>query len=141
MLRRISGAHDKSSPIQFSGGNCLKVHTSQFARRDSKGMKSLWRRFGRAERPTSPPLPQISVCVSFQSGFSIRLSAKCYLKTTLAKKRKLDMRKSQSAGGVHVAEEKNSGAELARPRGNFHSAQIFCPCATKRTRKFAIREK
>ena len=54
VLRRISGVHDKSSPIQFSGGNCLKVHTSQFARRDSKGMKSRWRRFGRAERPTSP---------------------------------------------------------------------------------------
>ncbi|MBQ7519500.1 MAG: hypothetical protein IJU12_04205, partial [Clostridia bacterium] len=55
------------------------------------------------------------------------------------KKRKLDMRKSQSAGGgVHVVEEKIPEGPLAGPRGNFHSAQIFCPCAAKRTRKFAI---
>ncbi|MBQ7520768.1 MAG: hypothetical protein IJU12_10645, partial [Clostridia bacterium] len=59
-------------------------------------------------------------------------------KTTLAKKRKLDMRKTQSAGGVYVAEEKIPEGPLAQPRGNFHSAQIFCPCAAKRTSKFAI---
>ena len=46
-----------------------------------------------------------------------------------------------AGGGVHVAEKKIPEGPLARPRGNFHSAQIFCPCAFKRTRKFAIREK
>ena len=46
-----------------------------------------------------------------------------------------------AGGGVHVAEEKIPEGPLARPRGNFHSAQIFCPCAAKRTRKFAIRRK
>jgi len=46
-----------------------------------------------------------------------------------------------AGGGVHVAEEKIPEGPLARPRGNFHSAQIFCPCAFKRTRKFAIRRK
>ena len=31
--------------------------------------------------------------------------------------------------GVYVAEEKIPEGPLARPRGNFHSAQIFRPCA------------
>ena len=31
-LRRISGARYNPSPIQYTGGNCLKVHTSRFAR-------------------------------------------------------------------------------------------------------------
>ena len=48
----------------------------------------------------------------------------------------------QSAGvGVYVAEEKLPEGPLARPKGNFHSAQIFCPCAVKRTRKYACRRK
>ena len=53
-LRRISGARYNSSPIQLTGGNCLKVYTTRFARMESRGVKPLWRRFGRAERPTSP---------------------------------------------------------------------------------------
>ena len=32
-----------------------------------------------------------------------------------------------AGGGVHVAEEKIPEGPLARPRGNFHSAQIFWP--------------
>ncbi|MBQ7520795.1 MAG: hypothetical protein IJU12_10780, partial [Clostridia bacterium] len=48
------------------------------------------------------------------------------LKTTLAKKRKLDMRQSQSAGGgVYVAEEKNSGAELAPAEEFFIPLKFF----------------
>ena len=58
VLRRISGAHDKQSPIQYTGGNCWRVSSPRFTRWDSKGMKSLWRRFGRAERPTFPLSPR-----------------------------------------------------------------------------------
>jgi len=32
-----------------------------------------------------------------------------------------------AGGGVYVAEEKIPEGPLARPRGNFHSAQIFWP--------------
>ena len=39
-----------------------------------------------------------------------------------------------AGGGVYVAEEKIPEGPLARPRGNFHSFQIFWPCAVKRTR-------
>jgi len=40
--------------FQVTGANYLLLRPSRFARWDSKGMKSLWRGFGRAERPTLP---------------------------------------------------------------------------------------
>ncbi|MBR1607035.1 MAG: hypothetical protein IJ664_04940 [Clostridia bacterium] len=48
---------------------------------------------------------------------------------------------SSAGDGVYAAEEKIPEGPLARPKGNFHSAQIFWPCAVKRTRKFAFRRK
>ena len=55
-------------PMLSTGGNCLKVHPCWFAHRDSKGMKSLWRRFGPRRPNGTPSLRQIFVylCLSTQ---------------------------------------------------------------------------
>ena len=64
VLRRISGARYKSSPIQFTGGNCLKMASSLFARMESRGPSGPLAQSSRPRRPRTSSLPLANFCFS-----------------------------------------------------------------------------